>query len=203
MNLLYTRVSSSGQNEERQLVNRDEFDYVLVDKCSGSIPLFARPNGSRLKKMIDEGTLNSITIHSIDRLGRNLLDVLNVWTDLTNLNIKIKCINPSFSNFTENGKPDLFSNLLMAVISIMAEFEKNMIKERQKEGITIAKTKGKYTGRQINTYESIEKFLSKPKSLKIKYYLSSGYTINEIVKILNCSFSTVNKVKKALKNVEK
>ncbi len=114
----------------------------------------------------------------------------------------IKCLNPSISNFTENGKPDLFSNLLMSIISVMAEFEKNMIKERQKEGITIAKAKGKYTGRQINTVETVEQFLSKPKSLKIKQYLSSGYTMNEIVKILNCSFSTVNKVKKALKNVD-
>jgi DNA invertase Pin-like site-specific DNA recombinase len=64
------------------------------------------------------------------------------------------------------------------------------------EGIKIAKAKGVYVGRSVNTKESLQKFLDKPKNKKIVEYLSSGYTQNEISKILNCSFSTINKVKK-------
>jgi DNA invertase Pin-like site-specific DNA recombinase len=69
------------------------------------------------------------------------------------------------------------------------------------EGIRIAKAKGIYTGRAINTKETPEKFLSKPKNKKIYEYLSSGYTQLEITKIMNCSYSTVNKVKRYKKLV--
>jgi DNA invertase Pin-like site-specific DNA recombinase len=80
----------------------------------------------------------------------------------------------------------------------MATFEKQMIKERQMEGIAIAKIKGKYIGRNYGTKESTEKFLAKPKNKKIAFYLSSGYPMSEIVEILKCSYSTVIKVKKSI-----
>ena len=53
MKVLYSRVSSQSQNEERQIQNTDGFDYVLVDKCSGLIPFWERPQGSQIKKLID------------------------------------------------------------------------------------------------------------------------------------------------------
>ena len=71
MKILYSRVSSQSQNEERQIQNTDGFDYVLVDKCSGLIPFWERPQGSQIKKLIDSNKLNHLEIHSIDRLGRN------------------------------------------------------------------------------------------------------------------------------------
>ena len=137
-----------------------------------------------------------MTIHSIDRLGRSTLDVLFVWKELTEKGIVIICRNPHLRNFNERGEPDMFSELMISILSTMATFEKSMIKERQMEGIRIAKAKGVYTGRVINTKETPEKFLSKPKNKKIYEYLSSGYTQLEITKIMNCSYSTVNKVKR-------
>lgn len=196
MNVLYTRVSSTEQNEERQLENSDGFDYVFVDKCSGLIPLWERPKGKQLKKLLDRGELKQITIHSIDRLGRSTLDVLQVWKELTEMGILIVCRNPNLRNLDDNGKPDMFSELMISILSTMATFEKQMIKERQLEGIAIAKIKGKYIGRNSGTKESTEKFLAKPKNKKIAEYLSSGYTMAEIVRIMKCSFSTVNKVNK-------
>jgi DNA invertase Pin-like site-specific DNA recombinase len=196
MNVLYTRVSSIEQNEERQLQNSDVFDYVFVDKCSGLIPLWERPKGKQLKKLLDRGELKQITIHSIDRLGRSTLDVLQVWKEFTELGILIVCRNPNLRNLDDNGKPDMFSELMISILSTMATFEKQMIKERQKEGIEIAKAKGVYVGRSVGTKESVEKFLSKPKNKKIAEYLSSGYTMAQIVRKMKCSFSTVNKVNK-------
>lgn len=150
----------------------------------------------QLKKLIDSGEVKELTLHSIDRLGRSTIDVLYVWQELTEKGVTIICRNPNIRNFNENGEPDMFSEMMISMISTMAAFEKNLMKERQMTGIAIAKAKGVYVGRALNTKESPEKFLSKPKNRKIYEYLSSGYTQTEITKIMNCSYSTVNKVKK-------
>ena len=77
MKVYYSRVSTAEQNDERQLQDLNGFDYVLTDKCSGLIPLFERPKGSELKKLIEKDKLSHIEIHSIDRIGRSTIDVLN------------------------------------------------------------------------------------------------------------------------------
>jgi DNA invertase Pin-like site-specific DNA recombinase len=195
MKILYSRVSTAEQNAERQIQNSDSFDYVFVDKCSGLIPLWERPKGKELKKLIDQGKLKHLTVHSIDRFGRDTVSVIQVWKELTELGIIVECRNPNLRNLDENGKADMFSELMISILSTMASFEKQMIRERQLEGVRIAKAKGIYTGRAVNTKETTEKFLSKPKNKKIAEYISSGYTQAEIVKLTNSSFSTVNKVK--------
>ena len=86
MKVFYSRVSTIEQNSERQLKNLDGFDYVLTDKCSGLIPLFERPQGSQLRNLIDIGKLTHLEIHSIDRLGRNLISTVEVWNELTQKN---------------------------------------------------------------------------------------------------------------------
>lgn len=196
MKALYIRTSTVQQNSERQSQNSDGFDFILEDKCSGTIPLWERPKGKQLKKLIDSGDVKELTLHSIDRLGRSTIDVLYVWQELTEKGVTVICRNPNLRNFNENGEPDMFSEMMISVISTLATFEKNLMKERQMTGIAIAKAKGVYVGRALNTKESPEKFLSKPKNRKIYEYLSSGYTQTEITKIMNCSYSTVNKVKK-------
>ncbi len=201
MKVLYIRASTLSQNTGRQSQNTEEFDYILEDKCSGLIPLWERPKGKQLKKLIDSGALKELTIHSIDRLGRSHMDILSVWQELTEKGIVIICRNPQIRNFNENGQPDIFSEFMISLLASLSFFEKGILKERQMEGIRIAKAKGIYTGRAINTKETPEKFLSKPKNKKIYEYLSSGYTQLEITKIMNCSFSTVNKVKRYKKLV--
>lgn len=195
MKVYYSRVSTSQQNDERQLTNLEEFDYVLSDKCSGTIPLWERPQGRQIRKLIDKGVLKELHIHSIDRLARNALILLTIWKELTDLGIRVVCRNPNFQNLTEDGKTDMFSELMISILSTMSDFEKKMIKERQMEGIRLRKEKGLYMGRQIGTKESNEKFLSKPKSKDILKDLGNGYSVREISKMRNCSYSTVYKVR--------
>lgn len=197
MIVLYSRCSGVDQNISRQLTNSKDYDYVLTDYCSGSIPLFERPQGSQLKKMIDNGTLKRMDVHSIDRLGRSTLDVLSVWTDLTQRGIVIECKNPNIRNIDENGNVDKFSELMLSILSTMSQFEKSLIRERQLEGIKIRKEKGLYGGRRIGTTDSTERFLKKKKSQDILNYLNKGtYSYDEISKILSVSTTTVTKVKK-------
>jgi DNA invertase Pin-like site-specific DNA recombinase len=199
MKVLYSRVSTLGQNPERQLTKSKEYDYVLTDYCSGSIPLFERPQGSQLKKLIDEGHKVSIHISSIDRLGRDLLSTIQVWDELTKKGIKIVCLNPNITNLTEDGKVDKFSELMMSILSIMSSLEKSLIKERQMEGIRVRREKGLYSGRRIGTTETIDRFLLKKKNQQIIDYLKKGtYSYQEIGKIVGCSTTTITKVKKVL-----
>jgi DNA invertase Pin-like site-specific DNA recombinase len=198
MKVLYSRVSSSTQQEDRQVQDTVGFDYVFTDKCSGLIPLWERPKGSQIKKMIDNGQLKQITVHSIDRLGRSTIDVLQVWKDLTEQGITIECRNPNLRNLDDTGRPDIFSELMISILSTMSKFEKEMISERQKEGILVARLKGKYKGRTVQSVETKDKFLSKPRIKKVIEYLNSGYSQQEITKIMGCSFGTIQKVKRLL-----
>ncbi len=202
MKVLYSRVSTLGQNPERQLTKSKEYDYVLTDYCSGSIPLFERPQGSQLKKLIDEGHKVSIHISSIDRLGRDLLSTIQVWDELTKKGIKIVCQNPNITNLTEDGKVDKFSELMMSILSIMSSLEKSLIKERQMEGIRVRREKGLYSGRRIGTTETKNRFLLKKKNQQIIDYLKKGtYSYQEIGKIVGCSTTTITKVKKVLDTI--
>ncbi|MFM6948776.1 MAG: recombinase family protein, partial [Aquirufa sp.] len=173
------------------------YDYVLTDYCSGSIPLFERPQGSQLKSMVENGTLKRLDVHSIDRLGRSTLDVLSVWSDLTQRGIIIECKNPTLRNINEDGTVDKFSELMLSILSTMSQFEKSLIRERQMEGIKIRKEKGLYGGRRIGTKDSVTSFLNKKRSQSILNYLNKGtYSYDEISKILSVSTTTITKVKK-------
>ncbi len=196
MKVFYSRVSTEEQNEGRQMVNLDGFDNVFTDKCSGSIPLWERPKGSQIKKLIDNGTLTLLEVHSIDRLGRDTLSVLHLWKELTEKGIRIVCRNPNFQNLNDEGKTDMFSELMISILSTMSDFERKMIRERQREGIEKSKVEGKYRGRMVGTKESNEKFLSKPKIKMIIKDLENGYTTQEISFRCRCSFSTIDKVRK-------
>ena len=169
---------------------------VIEDKCSGLIPLFERPYGSQFKRLIDDNKQTHLEVHYITRLGRSTLNVLAVWKELTEKGITVLSRNPLLRNFDENGKPDAFSELLLNLLSGLASYEKSLIRERQLEGIAIRKAKQLYRGRVIGTNDTPEKFLQKKRTKTILEYLNSGYTHSEIIKILSCSPSTIQKVKK-------
>lgn len=203
MKVFYSRISTNdgSQTDERQLQNIKEFDYVLSDKCSGTIPLWERPKGGQIKKLIDDNQLKELHIHSIDRLGRNTLDVLSIWKELTDLGIRVVCRNPNFQNITDEGKTDMFSELMISILSTMSDFERKMIRERQLEGIKIRKEKGLYKGRQIGTTISPMKFLTKEKPQKIMKDIDNGYSVREIMEMRKCSPSLVQKVKRLREEV--
>lgn len=106
MKVFYSRVSTIEQNSERQTQDLDGFDYIFTDTCSGSINFFNRPKGKQIKELIERGILMHLEIHSIDRLGRNTLDVLKTWQELTEIGITVVCRNPNLTNFESDGTQD-------------------------------------------------------------------------------------------------
>lgn len=145
----YVRVSSTDQNTDRQL-DSIKLDKIFMDKCSGK-----DTNRPQLKLMLDfvrEG--DTVYVHSMDRLARNLDDLRKMVQQLTKSGIKIKFIKENLE-FTNENSP--MSVLLLSVMGAFAEFERSLIRERQLEGIALAKRAGKYRGRSNSlTNEQIE-----------------------------------------------
>lgn len=198
MKVFLSRVSTEEQSELRQIQNIEHFDKVIIDKCDGDIHLWDRPNivKNKIKKLVDNGTITHIEVHSIDRLGRDTLSVLSVWKELTEKGVRVVCRNPNFQNLNENGERDYFSELLLNILSTMSSFEKSMIKSRQMEGIRITQRTNpeKYSGRKQNTKESTFKFLTKHS--KVVEYLEKGMKGVEVSKLCGVSLNTITKVKR-------
>jgi len=136
----YVRVSSVEQNTNRQLEGV-ELDRTFTDRASGKDT--RRPALEELLRFVREGDV--VIVHSIDRLARNLPDLRRIVEDLTGRGIQLRFVK---ENLTFSGDDSPMSTLLLSVMGAFAEFERALIRERQLEGIAIAKKKGIYKGRK-------------------------------------------------------
>ena len=136
----YVRVSTFDQNPERQLEGIP-VDRLFTDQASGKD--LKRPAFEELMAYVREG--DQVTIHSMDRLARNLDHLRQVVNRLTTQGISVRFLK---ENLTFTGQDSPMANLMLSVMGAMAEFERSLIRERQREGVQIAKAKGLYTGRK-------------------------------------------------------
>lgn len=136
----YVRVSSFEQNTERQLENI-QVDRVFTEKASGKDT--QRPQLEALLQFVREG--DTVVVHSLDRLARNLDDLRRLVHGLTMRGIKVQFIK---ENLLFTGEDSPMANLMLSVMGAFAEFERSLLKERQREGIALAKRRGAYAGRK-------------------------------------------------------
>jgi len=136
----YVRVSSVDQNEGRQLDGLD-LDRTFTDKLSGKDT--KRPQLQAALEYLRDGDL--LVVHSMDRLARNLDDLRKIVSDLTTRRVQVSFIKEGLL-FT--GEDSAMSKLLLSVMGAFAEFERALLKERQREGIALAKKAGVYKGRK-------------------------------------------------------
>ena len=182
----YVRVSSMDQNEDRQLVVMDENKVpkgnVYIDKQSGKD--FERPQYKKLVKKLKSGDL--LYILSIDRLGRNYEDIQKQWRILTkDIGIDICVIDMPLLD-TRNGKDlmgTFMADLVLQILSFVAQNERENIKKRQAQGIAAAKAKGVKFGRpELPMPDNFGAHLSKWEKGQI--------TISEVLKLTGFSKST-------------
>jgi DNA invertase Pin-like site-specific DNA recombinase len=142
--IAYIRVSSVDQNTDRQLesITAESPDKTFTDKCSGKDT--KRPQLEAMLSFVREG--DTVVVHSLDRLGRNLVDLCKLVADLNGHGIAVQFLHEKLT-FTGDGDTSM-NKLMFQMLGAFAEFERSLIKERQREGIAIAKTKGKYRGRK-------------------------------------------------------
>ena len=136
----YVRVSTVDQNELRQLEGK-VLDRVFTDKASGRDT--ARPQLTELLRFIRDG--DTVVVHSMDRLARNLDDLRSLVQGLTRRGVRVEFLKEQLV-FTGEDSP--MANLMLSVMGAFAEFERSLIRERQREGIALAKQRGAYKGRK-------------------------------------------------------
>lgn len=171
----YVRVSSEDQNPERQL-DEQQINRVFTDKVSGKSS--DRPALGECLSYIRQG--DTLVIHSMDRLARNLDDLRSIVKSLTDRQISVEFIK---EKLTFTGEDSPMSILLLNVMGAFAEFERELIRERQREGIKIAKQKGKYKGRKP--------VLSPEQIKQIREMNSKGISKAEIAREFKVSRQTV------------
>ena len=196
MNILYCRVSTLDQRTDRQKVSEANYSLVVEDKCSGAIPFFERQGGKEIKALAERGVLKSLSVLSIDRVGRDIRDLMNTIYYYNEKQIPIKFLSQGLTTLDANGKENPISKMIISILGIVAEMERNQIKERQLEGIKLAKLRGIYKGRFKGSKEDTLAFLSKEKNKKALEYLKKGYKGVEAAKLAGVHLNTVTKIKK-------
>ena len=185
----YVRVSSVDQNDARQLDGL-VLDKIFTDKASGKD--VHRPQLQALLSHVREG--DHVYVHSMDRLSRSLKDLQEVVESLTARGVAVEFCkeNLRFERPGSNsgGHTAAYSKLLLQMLGAVGEFERALIRERQREGIAIAKTKGVYKGRKPSLNEGMK--------LKLREMVANGMSKTEIAKNLAISRASVYKYLKAL-----
>ena len=136
----YKRVSSIGQNLDRQLDGLT-LDRIFEEKVSGKDT--NRPELLAMLAYVREG--DEVVVHSMDRLARNLSDLLSIVNSLTGRGVKVRF---EKEHLVFSGQDDPMSKLMLSMMGAFSEFERSIIKQRQHEGITLAKKRGAYKGRK-------------------------------------------------------
>ena len=152
-NIAYVRVSTAEQNETRQkeALKKYDIDKWFIEKASGK-----DTNRPRLQEMLEYiREDDTVYVEEFSRLGRSTADLLNTVQQIEDVGAKFVSLKENFDTKTPTGK------LRMTMMAAIAEFERSMILERQREGIAIAKREGKYKGRKAVSVPNIGTYYDK------------------------------------------
>jgi DNA invertase Pin-like site-specific DNA recombinase len=196
MKILYVRISTLDQKTDRQKVNAAEYDMVIEDIVSGAVPFQERVGGKRILQLLEQNVVDEVSVWQIDRIGRDIRDIINTLHLFTSKKVCVHFINQGLKTLDCEGNENPISKMVINLLGIIAEMERNQIKERQKQGIELAKARKLYKGRQNGSNEDIISFLTKPKNKKAVQLLKNGYKPVEVAKITELHPNTVTKIKK-------
>lgn len=176
----YVRVSTVEQNEDRQLVTMDKYKAERVFKEKVSAKDTNRPELQNMLDFVREG--DTVVVHDFSRLARSTKDLLNIVELLEQKKVNLISSKENVDSSTPTGK------LMLTMIGAINEFERSNLLERQKEGIAIAKARGKFTGRK-------EKAV-KPEVWEDLYsqYLRRDINKTDMARLLRMSRPTLNKL---------
>lgn len=176
MKVIYARISTASQNAERQM--KQDGTKLYLDVCSGSIPFAEREEGKRL---LNDKTITEVEVLDIDRLGRNLSDILKTIETLTSRNVNIIIVNQGLHTMV-NGKVNPTATMIIQIMGSIAQFEREKIRERCAQGIAVRKAKKLYKGRVRGSSNDIEKIKAKhiEKIQVIQSSIDQGMSLNSI-----------------------
>ena len=152
----YARVCTKSQNLDRQIIQLKNFvddSFIMCDKASGKN--FDCPNWDLLNRVLDQE--DTLIVCSLDRLGRNYKQMRDIWKDLFDWKVNIKILDcdllsTNHEEYENDSTKLLLINVAFEVFAYLAENERTNIKQRQAEGIQVARTMGKHLGRPPATF---------------------------------------------------
>lgn len=177
-NIAYVRVSTVEQNEDRQIeaLKKHNIDKWFTEKVSGKDR--NRPELQRMMEFVREG--DTVYVHDFSRLARNTKDLLDIVENLNGRGVALVSNKENLDSSTPTGK------LMLTMIGAIAEFERQNLLERQREGIAIAKRKGVYKGRKAVEIDNFGEYYDK--------YMRRQYTKAQLAEELRISRPTLDKL---------
>ncbi|WP_370402816.1 recombinase family protein [Tenacibaculum dicentrarchi] len=208
MKAIYNRISTKEQNILNQTDKATSEQRVYFNICSGTIPFEKREyvkdkkiknafGGSKeLLSDIENGIIKELQVYAVDRLGRNLINVLQTIEVLTNNNVNLFVESLGMYSLLPNGEQNPAFKIIVSLMANISEMERNTMLERQKIGIAKAKANGKYIGRIAGAIKTDENFLLEYKHVVKEINLNSNLSLRKLAKITGVSVTTVQKVKR-------
>jgi len=199
----YLRTSHYLQNISTQVDKIEDGWKIYKDEgISGRIEFSNRPSGRRLLQDLKENRISQVKVLRIDRLGRNVQDILDTINTIHSFGVPINSLSEGITTLDDKGKVTPTTGLLVNVLSSLSEFFYHQNREKILNGIELARQNpDKYKGRLHGSKEDIDKYMNKPKTKKMLEMLKQGNSIRSIVRILECSPNSVYKLKKMSQNV--
>ncbi|TFJ56373.1 Pin-related site-specific recombinase/DNA invertase [Carnobacterium maltaromaticum] len=190
----YARVSSKDQNLERQLLALEECSKIFSDKLSGKDT--QRPQLQEMLNFIRENDI--VVVSELDRLGRNNEDLTAVMNAIQDKGATLEILNlPTLKGIEDDNLRRLINNLIIEIYKYQAESERERIKERQQQGIDLAKDKGFYKGRKKKFKQNDPQLLH-----AFELYLTGEHTLKELERITRIPENTFRRYRQ-LYNIEK
>lgn len=172
----YVRVSTADQNTARQL-DSETLDKTFADYASGKDT--NRPELAKALEYVREG--DTLVIHSMDRLARSLPDLRRLVDELTGRGVAVQFVKENLTFTRDESNP--FATLMLNMLGSVAEFERSLLLERQREGIAIAKAKGAYKGRKPALDDDVK--------ATVVQRLSMGESATKLARELGVSRATI------------
>jgi len=196
MKVGYARVSSLDQNLDRQLVELEEngVEKVFQEKASGKNKTDREVFKECLEFLREQDTL---VVSSLDRLGRNYDDITETVAELSKRNIKLIVLDMPFLNadIQDETMAKLFKDMIINLLSYVAETERMKIKERQAQGIAVAKSKGVYKGKPLEYSPTAKDKKKRAIYLNVVDELNKGTAIMTIAKKYDVSRNLIYRIK--------
>jgi len=185
----YIRVSTKEQKIDRQNTNEHS---TYIDEVSGLIPFNQRTNAKRLINDVKKGKVNYLIVHSIDRLGRDIVDIQKQLNWFVENNVQVFCEDIQMNLLNEDGTVNLITKIIIDLLGSIANLEIQAIRERQSQGIKIAKAKGIYKGRQVGSTMTTKNYLKRHKD--VISLLKDGLSVSKVSKLTSKAYVTVKRV---------
>jgi DNA invertase Pin-like site-specific DNA recombinase len=184
----YIRVSTEEQNLENQkkaILERFNVESWVEEKRSGMID-YKKRNLGGLMEQLQQG--DALIVTELSRLGRSLSMIFNIISILKEKKVRVVAIKNNF-DMSSDGQNDIVSSVLLFAFGLSAQIERELISERTKQGLAVAKAKGKRIGRQYG--EKPTHFKLTPHKDKIRKYIAQGRTVNSMADEFGVSWLTM------------